>query len=220
MTLQTIRETNNMVEIHSVCDAAFKPYGKVLKGYDISALSSFALSTVKIPNEGDEYVASVPELESLPIVEQIQWDIYGGLAIEVGTCTGQNQDLTGVEYHQGSEVMIAITDCVLILGKLQDIEDNSYDASKVEYFYFEKGQMIELYGTTLHYSPCKVSQEGFFTLVFLLQGTNQMKQDNIEVGNILVTHINKFLMVHPSQTDNINNGIHGGLKGKMPGIRL
>lgn len=220
MTIQTIRESNNAVEIHSVYDEAFKQYGKVLKGYDISELSSFALSAVKIPNEGNEYVASVPELENFRVVKQIQWDVYGGLAIELGSCAGQNQSLTGVEYHQGSEVTIAITGCVLILGKLQDVENDAYDASKVEYFYLEKGQMIELYGTTLHYSPCKVSQEGFLTLVFLLQGTNKVKPDNFKVDNILVTKINKFLMVHPSQTEKIQNGIHDGFKGEMPIVRL
>ena len=218
MSIEKIKELNPEIKLKSVDDKAFQTYGKILNDFDFNEIIKYSEENIIIPKTGNMYEASVKALESFPITEELRMNVYGGIEIELGFCCGNNTQLTGVEYHQGSEVTIAVTDCILILGRLQDIQDNQYDTSKVEYFYLSKGQAVELYGTTLHYSPCTVQEEGFMTLVALIRGTNSLLGGS-KVSNVLVSKINKFLMVHPSQKEKITNGIHNGLVGNMPEIK-
>ena len=51
--------------IHSVFDAAFAPYGKVLVGYDTAALTDTLKSVTPLP-DGVDYVPSQPELPGVP----------------------------------------------------------------------------------------------------------------------------------------------------------
>lgn len=216
MRLEEIRQLNKNMIIKDVEDITFKEYGKLLKEFDFNELIEYTEKNVVIPKEGNGYVASVAEIEKFKVINSIKNKIYGGLEIEAGSCTGQNSALTGVEYHQGSEVTIAVTDCVLIIGKLQDMEDDTYDSSKAEAFYLKRGQAIELYGTTLHYTPCKVKEDGFITVVVLLRGTN-MSIENSE-GKIL-TKKNKYFITHESQKEKIRNGAYPGLKGNLIDIK-
>lgn len=139
------------------------------------------------------------------------------MPIEVGTCAGQNTQLLGMEYHQGSETIIAITDCLLILGKLQDMENSTYDTKSVEYFYIDAGECVELYSTTLHYAPCQITKNGFAIICILPQGTNFESTASI---NPLLTMKNKFFITHPSQTKIIMSGAIPGLRGAIPKIKL
>jgi len=216
MTLEELKILNPEIPINSVDDVSFKIYGKILKDLDIDDLIKYTETTVTIPEQGNEYVASVQEIEKFPVIDDIKNTVYGQLDIEAGSCTGQNTTLTGIEYHQGSEVTIAVTDCVLILGKLQDMYDNNYDSSNAEAFYLKKGQAVELYGTTLHYTPCKVDASGFMTIVLLLKGTNSPITSN----NKILTKKNKYFVTHTSQNGKIKNGIYPGLKGELLQIKF
>jgi hypothetical protein len=72
----------------------------------------------------------------------------------------------------------------------------------------------------LHYAPCKVTEDGYLTLVVLPQGTNEpMDAADSKRENVLLTKKNKFLMVHETQTAKITQGIHPGLKGELREIR-
>ena len=42
------------------------------------------------------YVPSVPELEALPVFEELQNKIYGELPIQVGYCNGHNKKLNAL----------------------------------------------------------------------------------------------------------------------------
>ena len=46
------------------------------------------------------------------------------MPIQIGYCNGPNSTLNGLEYHKSSEINIAITDMVLLLGKVQEVENN------------------------------------------------------------------------------------------------
>ena len=50
------------MKIYSVSDPAFKPYGKVLTGFDTAALIA-AMKTVPMPESGTAYEPSIPALE-------------------------------------------------------------------------------------------------------------------------------------------------------------
>ena len=217
MNLQRIRELNQNLNICTVNDDNFKEYGKVLKDFDFSELISYADKNINIPKVGNYYNASTEKIESFDVIKDIKEVIYGNLDIEAGECTGQNSALTGLEYHQGSEVTIAVTDCILIIGKIQDLKDNKYDSSNCEIFYLEKGQAVELYGTTLHYTPCKVDESGFMTIVVLLKGTNSLMEKS---KCKILTKKNKWFITHSSQEEKIKAGSYPGLIGDMIEIKF
>lgn len=60
------------------------------------------------------------------------------MAIEVGICHGHNTTLLGLEYHIGSEVNMAITDCVLALGRKEDFQAPGIDKEALKYFMYPK----------------------------------------------------------------------------------
>ena len=48
----------NDVKIYSVFDDEFKPYGKIVGGFDFSAAIEYAENNTEIPDSGNIYVAS------------------------------------------------------------------------------------------------------------------------------------------------------------------
>ena len=159
------------MEIKKVTDPAFKAYGKVVSGYDLSQLLQ-AMEKTPLP-EDTIYVPSDPQLESLFVCRQMEKNLYGQLPVQVGYCNGHNQKLNALEYHRTSEINVAVTDLVLMLGNQQDIqEDYTYDTSLVEAFLVPAGTAIEVYATTLHYAPCHVNEGGFRCVVILPKDTN------------------------------------------------
>lgn len=217
MSIEKIRSLNRDKDIFEVIDNKFSVYGRVLDKYDSNEVLRYALNHVEIPVEGNNYISSLKEYKKFTVIKKIENEVFGRLDVQAGICTGQNSSLTGFEYHQGSEVIIAVTDCVLILGKLWDMKNNEYDVNKAELFYIKKGQIIELYGTTLHYTPCKVNKEGYITVVLLLQGTNSIIDKSEEA---LLTKKNKFFICHKSQQEKIKQGIVPGLLGKILDLKF
>ncbi|MFL2138981.1 DUF4867 family protein [Desemzia sp. FAM 23991] len=218
MNFEEIKKKNSDKKIENSTSENFTKYGKILS-YDATEIIRFSEKNISIPEEGNIYVPSNKELESFDLVQKIGKDVFGNLAIEAGECAGQNTQLTGVEHHQGSEVTIAVTDVVLVLGLLQDMVGDKYDSTKTEIFFFKKGSVIELYGTTLHYSPCKVMATGFMTVVLLLEGTNKLLLNGFQTNNKQLVKQNKFLIVHPSQVEKIDNGTIPGLMGDLIEIK-
>ena len=129
------------MKIQNVADDAFRRYGKVLEGYDFTELLKEMKHTT-VP-EDVTYVPSVEEMEALPVAKELQNKGYGGLPIEIGYCNGHNKKLNGLEYHRSSEINVAVTDLVLLIGHQQDVEkDFTYDTSKVEAFLVPAGTAI------------------------------------------------------------------------------
>ena len=198
--------------IRNVSDISFLPYGKVLKGYDLAPIMK-AMESTPLPEDDVIYVPSVKELEALEIAEQMKKKAYGELPIQVGYCNGNNKKLNAVEYHRSSEVDIAVTDLILLLGRQQDIEEDfTYDTSKIEAFFVPAGTAVELYATTLHYAPCTGEGKGFRCVVVLPEGTNtELIDTHQDDEDKLITAKNKWLIAHEDA------GIQGafcGLKGE------
>ena len=155
----------------SVYDKAFAQYGRVLSGYELAPLLE-AMAKTPLP-EDVVYVAGDRELEALSVCEEFSRHFYGGMPIQVGYCNGNNDSLTALEYHRNSEINVAATDMVLILGKQWEVtEDFTYDRSLTESFFVPAGTAVEIYATTLHYAPCNAQPDGFKCTVILPQGTN------------------------------------------------
>lgn len=200
------------MKIQKVTDPAFRKYGQVLEGYDFTGLIK-EMKHTPVP-EDVIYVPSVEELEALDIMKDLQNKGYGGLPVQIGYCNGHNKKLNAVEYHRNSEINVAVTDLVLLIGHQQDIEpDHTYDTSKIEAFLVPAGIGIEVYATTLHYAPCHVNEGGFQCVVVLPKGTNtDLTFQTEKTGeDSLMTAKNKWLIAHE---DAKIAGAFNGLKGE------
>ncbi len=203
------------IDVKSVFDPGFKKYGRIIKGYNLSDVLDAMVNT-PLPDDV-VYVPSVPSLEALDIKKALRTEVFGGLPCQIGYCNGHNKALNALEYHRSSEINIAVTDMILMLGWQPDIEsDFTYDTGKVEVFLVPKGTMIEVYATTLHYAPCHVSDDGFRCVVVLPKDTNTELSDSVDksVGdNKLLFAKNKWLICH-EESGVQNDGGFIGLKGE------
>ena len=97
-----------------VTDARFKKYGRIVKDVDFKELIE---EMKKTPCPEDVvYVASVPELEALPVFYELVERTYGEMPVQIGYCNGKNKLLNALEYHRSSEIDVAVSDLVLMLG--------------------------------------------------------------------------------------------------------
>lgn len=202
------------MQVKNVCNPDFKKYGRVLKNYDCKEIIE-KMGDTPLPSDV-VYEPSVKMLEALDIFNELQNREFGGLPIEIGYCNGNNNLLNAVEYHRTSEINIAATDLILLLGFLQDVEDDfSYDTSKIEAFLVPKGTAIEVYATTLHYAPCNADDNGFRCVVVLPKNTNLPLEKDINKSDedVLLFAKNKWLIGH-KDTDLGEQGAFIGLKGE------
>ena len=200
------------MKIYSVTDERFGKYGKVVEGIDFSGLVK-AMEETPCPDDV-VYVPGDEKLEALPVMKELTEITYGELPIQIGYCNGHNCMLNALEYHRSSEVNVAATDAVLMLGSQQDItKDFTYDTSKVEAFLVPAGVAVEVYATTLHYAPCGVDGAGFKVAIVLPKGTNldlDKEHKGGEDGHL--TAKNKWLLGHPE--GGLPEGSPMGLVGK------
>ena len=148
------------MEILSVYDSAFKPYGRVVEGYPTEGLVK-ALATTPC-TDGVVYLPRVEVLHSAPNAAKIGEGLYGGMPYELGYCNGHNTKLNCLEFHRDSEFNLGTDDFILLLATLSDLEDGELDTAKVKAFKVPAGVMVEVYATTLHYAPCHAdAKKGF-----------------------------------------------------------
>ncbi|MBC5648321.1 DUF4867 family protein [Christensenella tenuis] len=186
------------MEIQAVTSPAFRKYGRVVEGIDFTGLMK-AMEATPTP-DGVVYEPSIPELEALDVFAALRDSAYGGLPIQIGYCNGDNHTLNAVEYHRSSEINVACTDMILLIGMQQDIDPDSfeYDTAKMEAFLVPAGTAVEVYATTLHYAP--ISSGGKFRVVVVLpKGTNEPLTFTPakEGEDALLFAQNKWLIAHP-----------------------
>ena len=208
------------MEILSVNSKEFKEYGRVITNVDFSALVE-AMKKTPCPDDV-VYEPSIAELEALDVYKVISDVTYGEMPIQIGYCNGHNCMLNALEYHRDSEINVAATDAVLMLGLMKDVEDDfTYDTSKVKAFLVPAGTAVEVFATTLHYAPCGVDGKGFRVSIILPKGTNYpLKTAHAKVNadgtapneDALITAVNKWLIGH--KEGGLAEGSFLGLKGK------
>lgn len=198
------------MEIFSVGDERFRKYGKVWDGFECSKILK-EMEHTPLPDDVI-YVPSVEEMEVLQEAVEFQNRVYGGLPIQIGYCNGNNHKLNALEYHRNSEINIAVTDMILLIGQLADVTpEHTYDTVKVEAFHVPAGTVVEMYETTLHYAPCNVGDNGFKCVVILPKGTNTEIDFVLpKTGeDALMTAKNKWLIAHEE----------AGIEGAFNGLR-
>ncbi len=207
------------MNIQSVLDEEFRAYGQV---WDIPVENLLReMKHTPLPDDVI-YTPSVARLESVEEAKLFETKVYGGLPIQIGYCNGHNNKLNAVEYHRNSEINVAVTDMILLLGLLPDVkreknEDGevnySYDTSRIQAFLVPAGTVVEMYETTLHYAPCSASDEGFRCVVILPRGTNtdiDFALTGVDEDK-LMTAKNKWLIAHE---DAHIEGAYNGLVGE------
>ncbi|MCA9765200.1 MAG: DUF4867 family protein [Carnobacterium sp.] len=214
--IDAVRKENQKYTIYDVTSSEFKAYGRVLEGYDITGIKEYAEKNIAIPEEGNIYSPSNNDLEAFKIIKEIKADVYAGLPIEAGECAGNNTSFSAYEYHQGSEVNIVLTDVLMVLGKREQVVDGVFNAQEdAKIFYVPAGTLIEMYGATLHYSPCVVDEPGFKVIVILIKGSNEPFEGEFKTQNKEIVKTNKFQLVHETRKDKIAEGIKVGLVGEL-----
>ena len=203
------------MQIYSVLDPEFIPYGRVLNGYDTSELLR-AMEQIPLPEQGTAYRPGIESLEACGIFRELEQRAYGGMPIQLGMCWGRNTKLNCLEYHRDSEFNIGTHDFILLLARRDEIEGGVLDTAKVKAFRVPAGAVLEVYATTLHFAPCHVDGEtGFRVAVLLPLGTNTEKPA-IEPQNDedrMLWARNKWLLAHP-ESRQAGLGAWIGLKGE------
>ena len=201
--------------IYPVTDPTFKPYGKVLSGYDCACLLK-AMATIPLPPSGTAYEPSIPALEATCLYGQFQNNAYGGMPVQLGMCWGRNTKLNCLEYHRDNEVNVGDKDFILLLARQDEIEDGVLDTANVKAFRVPAGVPVEVYATTLHYAPCQCEKEGDFRVAVVLpRGTNTAAPGATPLceEDKWLTARNKWLLAHP-ESDEAAQGAHIGLRGE------
>lgn len=176
---------------------------------DADVSSIVALSRKLVFGEGNRYVASDPEEEALDAVAEIGRKVFAELPVQAGWCFGNGKKMNGAEWHKSSEVVVACTDCVLLLGSAADIRDDVYDSSHVVALVMKEGEAAELRAGTLHLAPLAV-HDTFAAAIILPRGTNAPLAGGID-GSLRA--VNKWLLVHPENKAGIAAGGKVGVTG-------
>ena len=167
---------------------------------------------IENPAEGSSYVPLEESFKALKISEEIEKEYFGTLPSQMGYCWGHNTMMNATEWHTSSEINIAVTPLVLILGHVWDIENGKIDSSAFKAFYLPKGTAVEVYSTSLHFCPCQVNDNGFGCVVGLPDGTNTPLEK--EVKDKMLFRKNKWIISHVENTPLIEKGVVAGITGK------
>lgn len=208
--LNKLKQLNPEVAFYDVTDTEFASFGRIIKSLDATEIIETAK---KIPNpeSGSSYLPSVEDFEFLKIASKIENEFFGSLPTQIGYCWGHSNFLNATEWHTSSEINIAVTPLVLILGHVWDIEDGKIDSSKFKAFYLPAGTVVEVYATSLHFCPCEVSKDGFGCVVGLPTGTNT--DLTVKKDNPMLFRKNKWIIAHVDNEALKNKGVVAGITG-------
>ena len=219
-TLMTLRAKNPELRLFSVLDAEFRRYGRVLNA-DTTALSA-ALAATPIPETGNQYVASLPELEAVALMPDLQRAVFGQMPIQAGYCNGNGYKLNALEYHKCSEINFTTTGLVLLLALPEQLDDGRLDSADVVGFYLPEGVLVEIFPMVLHFAPCRIAESGFRCLVVLEQGTNAAlpSVDTAAPGEEkLLWMRNKWMTCHPDSPQK-EKGAFVGIRGENLALKI
>ena len=218
--LKLLREKNPGLPLFSVLDPEFRRYGRVLIA-DTNQLAA-ALEATPIPETGNCYVASLPELEAVDLMPGLQRAAFGEMPIQAGFCNGNGYKLNALEYHKCSEINFTTTGLVLLLALPEQLDDGKLDSADVVGFYLPEDVLVEIYPMVLHFAPCRVRETGFRCLVVLEQGTNAAlpSVDTTAPGEEkLLWMRNKWMTCHPDSPQK-EKGAFVGISGENLSLKI
>lgn len=208
--LARLKELNPTLALYDVTDPIFARYGRIVE-MDTAEILRTA-DAMERPKGSVAYLPSVEAFEALPIHKEITERVFGTLETQTGYCHGTNSVLNATEWHHSSELNIAITPIILILGKRADFHNGVMSSSDMKAFFLPRGVAVEVYGDSTHYCAIQVSDEGFGAVVALPKGTNTPLTS--PVSDPLMTAKNKWIVTHPDAKKLVDKGIVVGISGE------
>ncbi len=202
------------MQILSVFDEAFRPYGRVVEGYPVEGILKALAET-----PCTDAVVYEPRIESLhqaENAEEIGTALFGGMPFQLGFCNGVNTKLNCLEWHRDSEFNLGTEDFILLIAKQDEIIDGKLDTAKVKAFKAPAGVLVECYATTLHYAPCSAKLgQGFRVLIGLPLNTNTDYRPGggANTMDAMLWARNKWLIAHPESSE-AGQGAYVGLVGE------
>lgn len=209
--LDRLKELNKNIEFFDIFSEEFSDYGRVICDLDASTLIAEA-EKMPYPESDSAYLPSVEAFEATDVAKRVKEAVFGTLDTQIGYCYGHSDTLNATEWHFCSELNIAVTPFVLILGKRNDIKNGWLDSGKMKAFYIPAGAVIEVYSTTLHFCPCQVSDDGFGCIVGLPTATNTPLQ--APTDDPVLFRKNKWILAHKDNAALIQKGVVAGIRGE------
>mgnify|MGYP003446165961 CR=1 FL=1 len=207
---EKLKLLNHEIDFYDVSDKEFASFGRIITNLDTAEIIKTA-EKIENPESGSAYLPSLADFEALKIAENIKNECFGTLPTQIGYCYGHSNFLNAAEWHFSSEINIAVTSLVLILGHVWDIKDGKIDSSDFKGFYLPEGTAVEVYSTSLHFCPCEVEKSGFGCVVGLPQGTNT--DLDIIPDNKMLFRKNKWIIAHVDNKALIDRGVVAGITG-------
>ncbi len=218
--LERLQEKNKELRLYSVTDPVFRRYGRILHA-ETEELAR-ALAATPIPEQGNSYRASVPELEAVPLMSTLRRATFGDMAIQAGYCNGNGFKLNALEYHKCSEVNFSTTGLVLLLALPEQLDDGRLNSADVVGFYLPAGVLVEIFPLVLHFAPCRIAEDGFRCLVVLEKGTNEALESVSTAApgeEKLLWMRNKWLTCHPDSPQK-EKGAFAGIHGENLSLKI
>lgn len=226
MDRATLAAKNPQLRVLGPGDAGLARYGRILDLPGIQGLVELADRVLPAGLEANAYAASEAEFEAHPAAAAFG-PAFGFADLQVGWNAGPNSRLNGLEWHKSPEILVAVSDLALLLGRFEDIElpgprGPSYDSSLLDCLFLPRAAALELRPGTLHLAPCRLGPLGFKSLVVLPRGTNSAlsqeeaarartasREGDPEAGLLFMR--NKWILAHPERKVLVD-------KGALPGI--
>ena len=201
------------MQILSVFDEAFRPYGRVVEGYPVEGLIKALAETPC--TDAVVYEPRIEALHQAENAEAIGTALFGGMPFQLGFCNGVNTKLNCLEWHRDSEFNLGTEEFIMLIAKQDEIIDGKLDTAKVKAFKVPAGVMVECYATTLHYAPCSAKAgQGFRVLIALPDKTNtEFRTECPNVMDATLWMRNKWLIAHP-EAGEAAQGAYVGLVGE------
>lgn len=213
--IDNLNELND-IEILPITDDSFTAFGRILDTKYFSDAIQYLENETEVPDSGNNYVAHDPLLEEGILSKDVYTDVFGGIKLQFGYVNGHNQLLNSLEYHKSSEINIAASSLIIMVGHYKDIKMLKYNTKNVKAYFVPKGTVIEFYPFTLHFSPCEVIENGFKCGVILPYHTNVDFVKATVLNNDedqLLFKTNKWILSHQDHTRFIDLGVVGRLEG-------
>ena len=202
------------MQILSVFDEAFRPYGRVVEGYPVEGILKALAETPC--TDAVVYEPRIEALHQAENAEEIGTALFGGMPFQLGFCNGVNTKLNCLEWHRDSEFNLGTEDFILLIAKQEEIIDGKLDTAKVKAFKAPAGVLVECYATTLHYAPCSAKLgQSFRVLIGLPLNTNTdyRSEGGANLMDSMLWARNKWLIAHPESSE-AGQGAYVGLVGE------
>jgi len=220
MNAAALARLNPDLRVIGLEDPLFAVYGRPFVLPGMASFIAAADRHIPLDPAANRYEAAWPELEALPESRRFA-QAFAYLPFQVGFVAGPNSRLNGLEYHLSPELVIAVTDQALLLGRREELaQDFSFDVSRLVCLFLARGSGVELEAGTLHFSPCKVEDGGFKSVIVLPRGTNTaLEADERDGEDRLLFMRNKWLIAHPEREPLVQKGAFPGIRGANIEVR-